>query len=74
MTLDELKPGRECRVIRVTAEGIVGQRLLDMGFSPGTEIKVVRNAPLMDPVDVKLRGFILALRHSEARGVEVNLL
>jgi ferrous iron transport protein A len=74
MTLDELKPGQECRVVKVNTGGITGQRLLDMGIVPQTQIRVVRNAPLVDPVDLLLRGYHVSLRHAEARGVEVALL
>jgi len=74
MTLNELKPGQECRVVKVNVGGVTGQRLLDMGLVPGTQIKVVRNAPLVDPVDLQLRGYHVSMRHSEARGVEVILL
>ncbi len=74
MTLNELKPGQECRVVKVNVGGVTGQRLLDMGLVPGTQIKIVRNAPLVDPVDLQLRGYHLSMRHSEARGVEVILL
>ena len=74
MTLDEMKPGQECEVIDITSEGIIGQRLLNMGFIPGTRIKVVRNAPLVDPVEFQMKGYHISLRHSEARLVEVTLL
>ena len=74
MTLNELKPGQECRVVKVNVEGVTGQRLLDMGLVPGTQIRVVRNAPLVGPVDFQLRGYHVSMRHSEARGVEVILL
>jgi len=74
MTLDEMKPGQECEVIDITTEGILGQRLLDMGFIPGTRIKVVRNAPLVDPVEFQMKGYHISLRHSEAKLVEVTLL
>ena len=74
MTLDEMKPGQECEVVDISAEGILEQRLLDMGFIPGTRIKVVRNAPLVDPVEFFMKGYNISLRHSEAGLVEVNLL
>ena len=74
MTLDELKPGQECHVVKVNIVGVIGQRLLDMGFIPKTRIKVIRNAPLVDPVDLLIKGYHLSMRHSEARGVEVTLL
>ncbi len=74
MTLDEIKPDQECEIVDITSEGIMGQRLLDMGFIPGTRIKVVRNAPLVDPVEFFLKGYHISLRHSEAKQVEVTLL
>ena len=74
MTLDELKPGQECCVVKVNTGGVIGQRLLDMGFIPKTKIKVIRNAPLVDPVDLLIKGYHVSMRHSEARGVEVTLL
>lgn len=74
MTLDEMKPGQECEVVDVIADGVLGQRLLDMGFIPGTRIQVVRNAPLVDPVEFSMKGYNLSLRHSEAKRVEVTLL
>ena len=74
MTLDEIKPDQECEIVDITSEGIMGQRLLDMGFIPGTRIKVVRNAPLVDPVEFELKGYHISLRHSEAKQVEVSLL
>ena len=74
MTLDELRPGQECLVVKVNIGGVTGQRLLDMGFVPKTRIKVIRNAPLVDPVDLLIKGYHLSMRHSEARGVEVTLL
>ncbi len=74
MNLNNVKPGCECRIVEVSLAGATGQRLLDMGFMPGTTVKVVRNAPLVDPVDLLLRGFHVSIRHHEAGGVEVEEL
>ena len=74
MTLDEIKPDQECEIVDTTSAGIMEQRLLDMGFIPGTRIKVIRNAPLVDPVEFELKGYHISLRHSEAKQVEVSLL
>ena len=71
MTLDELKPGQEARILDVKVEGATGQRLLDMGFISGTRVKVVRNAPFVDPIELLVRGYHVSVRHSEAEGVEV---
>ena len=74
MTLDEVKIGLKCKVIDVHADGALGQRLLDMGFIPETQIKIIRNAPLVDPVEISMKGYFLSLRHLEAKTVEVVLL
>lgn len=74
MRLDELNPGQECTIIDVLLEGAELQRLLDMGFIEETRVKVVRNAPLLDPLDIEIRGYLVALRRREAHGVEVELL
>ena len=47
---------------------------MDMGFMPGTKVEVVRNAPLVDPVDLLIRGYHVSIRHAEAKGVEVEQL
>ncbi|MBW2708445.1 MAG: ferrous iron transport protein A [Deltaproteobacteria bacterium] len=73
MTLDQLKPGNKCRIKKLMIHDQLGQRLLDMGVYPGSTIKVLRNAPLEDPMEVSLGGFFLSLRHDEARYVEVTL-
>ncbi len=74
MTLDEVKVNQECSVKDILVEGALGQRLLDMGFVPGARIKVIRNAPLVDPVEISIKGYFLSLRHMEAKVVEVVLL
>ncbi len=74
MTLDEMNPGCVCRISEVNLKGATGQRMMDMGFIPGTKVEVVRNAPLVDPVDLMLRGYHVSIRHHEARGVEVDQL
>lgn len=73
MTLDNLAPGQECTVRDVSLEGAELQRLLDMGFIEGTRIRVIRNAPLLDPLDVEIRGYLVAIRRNEAKGVEVAI-
>jgi ferrous iron transport protein A len=74
MTLDELKTGQEGRIVDINAEGAVGQRLLDMGFVTGTRVQVIRNAPLVDPVEITVRGVYVSIRHSEAGSVEIELI
>jgi ferrous iron transport protein A len=72
MTLDELRPGDEGRIKKLSVRDKLGQRLMDMGVYPGLQLKVVRNAPLEDPMEVALDGYFVSLRHAEARFVEVE--
>ena len=61
-------------VIRtVSAQGELGRRIRDMGLVPGTEITVLGRAPLKDPVALRLKGFTLTLRNSEADFITVEL-
>ena len=70
--MSELKPGDKAVVIAVSAQGEIAQRLVDMGLIKGTPFKVLRKAPLGDPLEIKLRGFLLALRMKEAECVSVE--
>jgi len=71
-TLDQLKAGQSATVKAVSGEGsAIYQRLLEMGVFEGAELKVVRFAPLGDPMEIFLQGYNLSLRKSEARMVEV---
>lgn len=72
MTLDEMKPGAHCVMVDLRTGGALGQRLMDLGFCPGANIEVVRNAPLVDPVVLHLDGYNISIRHDEARYVEVE--
>lgn len=71
-TLDEMKPGCEGRIKKLSIRSKLGQRLMDMGVYPGLRFKVIRNAPLEDPMEVELDGYFVSLRHEEARFVEVE--
>jgi Fe2+ transport system protein FeoA len=69
--LTELAPGDAGVIARVDAADGIGRRLLDLGFIPGTPLRVVRRAPLGDPVSFELRGTRICLRRSEAARVYV---
>ena len=71
-SLAELTPGSEAVVTAVDGDGAIGRRLLDLGFVPGTVVRVVRRAPLGDPVEYELRGARLCLRRSEAARIRVR--
>lgn len=72
MTLDNIKPGNECLVKKLVTGGKLGQRLMDIGVYPGLRLKVIRNAPLDDPMQLEMDGYYVALRHEEAKFVEVK--
>lgn len=72
-TLDTLKPGEKAVITRVGAMGKIGKRMIDMGVSKGTEVEMIRVAPLGDPMDVRIKGYHLSLRKSEASFIEVDL-
>lgn len=69
MTLKDLKPGESGIVDSIASKGAVRRRLMDMGITPGVSVKVIKVAPLGDPVEVNLRGYELSLRLSEAENV-----
>ena len=72
MTLAESKEGQTVFVKKVKGTGASKRRLMDMGISKGTELKVERFAPLLDPVQIKLKGYSLALRRSECAFIETE--
>jgi ferrous iron transport protein A len=71
VSLASLRPGAWGRIESVDSSSPVGRRLEDLGFLPRTQIHVLRNAPLGDPVIYELRGYRLCLRRSEANRVMV---
>ena len=72
MKLSDLKIGDSASVLTVGGEGELRQHLLDMGIIPGTEVKVIKYAPLGDPIEVYLHGYELTLRLADAAQIEVN--
>lgn len=72
-TLDKLSVGTTATVIDVTGEPQLQQRILEMGVLPGAQIKVVRFAPLGDPIEIKVMGYSLSLRKAEAKHVSVEV-
>jgi len=66
-TVNDLLPGEWGSVIEIGAEVSIRQRLMDLGIIEGVRIDMVGSAPLNDPVQIKVRGTLLALRRNEAR-------
>jgi len=72
MKLSELKIGQKCRVVSVGGEGALRQHFLDMGVIPETQIRVVKFAPMGDPMQIRLHGYELTLRLDDAAKIEVE--
>ncbi|MCC8087971.1 MAG: ferrous iron transport protein B [Rikenellaceae bacterium] len=70
--LSELKNNEEAVILRVNGRGAFRKRITEMGFVRGKAVKVIKNAPLMDPVEYKILGYRIALRRSEAELIEVS--
>lgn len=70
--LSELVPGDRGKVLKVAGDADAARRLMEMGLMRGTTVEVVRQAPLGDPLEVKVRGFMLTLRRAEAEHIEVE--
>ena len=71
-TLREIKIGGTARVVKVHGEGAVRRRIMDMGITRGVEIKVIKVAPLGDPLEITVRGYELSLRKADAAMIEVE--
>ena len=70
-TLDGLVQGEDGLITKVQGEGTIKRRLIDMGLVAGTWVKVLKYAPLGDPIEIRVKNFNLALRKSEAVLIEV---
>jgi ferrous iron transport protein A len=73
MTLDMIPRDVTARVASVDWTDAQGIRLMEMGMVPGARVRVVKSAPLGDPIQVCIRNYHLALRRSEAKSVTVVL-
>jgi Fe2+ transport system protein FeoA len=68
-TLADLELNQHGRIQTVVGDDGLTQRLWELGFTPGQRVGVVRFAPLGDPIQVRVRGFDVALRRSEAQRI-----
>ena len=71
VSLDALAAGTHARVAAVRGSGPVARRLMEMGVVPGAPVRVIKSAPLGDPLEVRVRNYHLALRRSEAETISV---
>lgn len=71
-TLKDASIGQTVKVKRLTGEGPVKRRIMDMGITKGSEVYIRKVAPLGDPVEITIRGYELSLRKHDAACVEVK--
>lgn len=69
--LTDVPVGKGVRVVSVNGTSSVTRRLMEMGVIPGVEISVVKTAPFGDPIEVRVRGYSLAMRRNEAAAIEI---
>ena len=72
MTLDHLKPGQGDTITVVGGQGALRRRLLDMGLTPKTKVLVRKVAPMGDPIELFLRGYVLTIRAEDAAKIEIG--
>lgn len=71
-TLKEIQCGEKVIVSKLTGEGPVKRRIMDMGITKGVEVFVRKVAPLGDPIEVTVRGYELSLRKADAEMIQVE--
>jgi Fe2+ transport system protein FeoA len=72
MTLRDLNIGKSGRVLTVGGEKVLRRRLLDMGITPRTTVTVKKVAPMGDPIELLLRGYVLTLRLDDAEKITIE--
>lgn len=70
--LSEIKVGESAKVVKLNGEGALRRRIMDMGITKGTTLKVRKVAPLGDPLELTVRGYELSLRKADAQNIEVE--
>ena len=72
MTLNNLKPGKSAVITSVGGSGSLRCRLLDMGLIPKTKVELIKTAPMGDPIEIRVRGYELTIRKSDASEIEIE--
>ena len=73
VSLSSMSLGQKARIVAFSFDTEEGERILEMGFTPGEQLEIVRYAPLGDPIEIKIRGYFLSLRKQEADHIKVKL-
>ncbi len=71
-TLKDGKVGETLKVVKLTGDGAIKRRIMDMGITKGVEINIRKVAPLGDPIELTVRGYELSLRKADAEMIEVE--
>ena len=71
-TLKDVKVGKTAKVVKVHGEGAIRRRIMDMGITKGVTVYVRKLAPLGDPIEMTVRGYVLSLRGADAEMIEVE--
>ena len=74
MNFSQVRKGMRVKVVRTPADSPEMKRLQEMGLVEGTEFRVVKVAPLGDPIEIEVRGYRLCLRKKETVGIEVEVV
>ncbi len=72
MNLTNLPIGARAKVVAVNGNNAITKRLMEMGVVPGVSVRVIKSAPFGDPLEIRLRGYHLAMRRNEAEAIEVS--
>ncbi len=72
-SLKDFAVGQVGKVVKVETEAKIRRRLYDMGVTHGVEIKLIKVAPMGDPMNIELRGYQLSLRKAEAEKVVMEV-
>ncbi len=72
MTLNELKPGESATIVSVGGEGALRQHFLDMGLLPGTQVTLIKLAPMGDPMELRIHSYELTLRLEDASKIDIR--
>ncbi len=74
LTLENIESGKECIIVKVHGYGEFRHRVMELGFVRGQRVKVIKNAPMNDPVEYQVLNSRITIRRSEAEMIEVVLL
>ena len=72
MPLSDLNIGERGRIVSIGGSGAARRRMMDMGLVPGSLIETIRKAPMGDPIEFRVRGYMISLRKNEAERITIR--